>query len=117
MQWYLAKLVFRIDCGITAQPPSFDEQIRLIYAEDNLHAFQKARLIGDMETDHSKGQIDLPIKWKFVDIAELYLFDHLLDGAEMYSRKITYANADAYIRETQKKALCLFDEAVANFTA
>ena len=74
MQWYLVKLVFRIEYGVSSQPPAFDEQIRVIYAEDHLHAFQKARLIGDQEAMHSKVAIDELIRWKFIDIAELYLF-------------------------------------------
>ena len=73
-------------------------------------------MIGDQEAMHSKVAIDELIRWKFIDIAELYLFEPSLDGAEMYSLKTTYANAEAYIRETQKKALSIFDEAVTHFT-
>ena len=116
MKWYLAKLVYRILCGDGSHTPQFDEQLRLVMADDDLHAFQKARLIGDQEAMHSKVAIDELIRWKFIDIAELYLFEPSLDGAEMYSLKTTYANAEAYIRETQKKALSIFDEAVTHFT-
>jgi hypothetical protein len=116
LQALRSKVIKRIDYGVSPKPPSFDEQIRVIYAEDHLHAFQKARLIGDQEAMHTKVEIDKLIKWKFIDIAELYLFEPSLDGAEMYSLKTSYANADAYIRETQKKALSIFDEAVTQFT-
>ena len=47
MKWFLAKLVFRIHCGNGNHTPQFDEQLRLIYAEDELHAFHKARLLGE----------------------------------------------------------------------
>ena len=36
MKWYLAKLVYRIICGEGNHKPQFDEQLRLIYAEDDL---------------------------------------------------------------------------------
>ena len=47
MKWFLAKLVFLIHCGNGNHTPQFDEQLRLIYAEDELHAFHKARLLGE----------------------------------------------------------------------
>jgi hypothetical protein len=51
MEWYLAKLVYRIICGSGEHTAQFDEQLRLIYAEDELHAFNKAQLIGEKEQD------------------------------------------------------------------
>jgi hypothetical protein len=47
MNCYLAKIVYRIICGEGKHMPQFDEQLRLIYAEDDFHAFQKARIIGE----------------------------------------------------------------------
>src|SRR5476649_2560194 len=105
MQWYLAKLVYRIQCRDAHHTAEFDEQIRLIYAEDNLHAFQKARLMGEKEGEmqlHCAGTV---IAWKFIDVCELHKLDTGLDGAEMYSQIRVQENADAYIRDTQKRAL------------
>jgi hypothetical protein len=116
MQWYLAKLVYRIACDKRDHPAEFDEQIRLIEAEDDLHAFQKARLIGEKEGEIEMHSIGSIIAWKFVDGCELHKLDRLLDGAEMYSQIRIQENADAYIRDTRKKALFLFDHAVDRFT-
>src|ERR1051326_2143892 len=52
MNWYLAKIVYRIVCGDGNHTPQFDEQLRLIQASDELHAFQKARRLGEREQDH-----------------------------------------------------------------
>lgn len=118
MHWYLAKLVYRIVCTGHAKnkPAEFDEQIRLIYADDDLHAFQKARLLGEKEGETQVQCAESLISWKFIDVCELHTLDQLIDGAEMYSRICEQENADAYIRDTQKKALYLFDHAVDRFT-
>jgi len=42
MNWYLAKIVFRIVCGDGEHTPQFDEQLRLILASSKEEAFKKA---------------------------------------------------------------------------
>ncbi|HEV3251858.1 MAG TPA: DUF4288 domain-containing protein, partial [Puia sp.] len=42
MNWYLAKIVFRIICGEGQHIPQFDEQLRLIEAGNEVEAFEKA---------------------------------------------------------------------------
>ena len=51
MNWYLAKLVFRIICGDGDHTPQFDEQLRLIYAADEDEALYKAIQLGTDEQD------------------------------------------------------------------
>ncbi len=114
MQWYLVKLTYRIVCTDMEQA-EFDEQLRLIHAEDDLHAFQKARLIGEKEGEVRVQCAGSLICWKFIDVCEIHKLDPLIDGAEMYSQIRIQANADAYIRETQRRALFLFDNAVNQF--
>lgn len=117
MNWYLAKLVYRIhysDCGCQSE---FDEQLRLIIAEDRLHAFQKARLIGEKEEYCQSNNECTLIRWKFIDVCELHEMDPRMDGAEMYSQIQSQENADMYIRNTRKRALHLYDQAVENFTS
>ena len=46
MNWYLAKLVFRILCGDGKHTAQFDEQLRLILAGSKEEAFHKAQAIG-----------------------------------------------------------------------
>ncbi len=104
MNWYLAKIVYRIICGDGNHTPQFDEQLRLIHAEDELHAFQKARLIGHHEQDNFLNEVQKPVHWKFIDVSEIYLLDDLIDGAEMYSRIREEDDADIYIRITKLRA-------------
>lgn len=86
MQWFLAKLVYRIICGDGDHRPQYDEQLRLVCAEDELHAFNKAQLIGEREQDQFKNNNDRPVYWKFINVTELHLLETLTDGAEVYSR-------------------------------
>ncbi len=62
MNWYLTKIVYHIICGKGNHKPQFDEQLRLISAENNLHSFQKARLLGKKEEDGIKTKTEIDEK-------------------------------------------------------
>jgi hypothetical protein len=104
MNWYLSKLVFRIICGEGKHQPQFDEQLRLIQADNEEKAFEKATALGMKEQDQFFNQQEKLVQWKFINIAELYKLSGLLDGAELYSRIQETENADLYIELTNKKA-------------
>ena len=110
MKWYLAKLVYRIICGEGNHKPQFDEQLRLIYAEDNLHAFQKARTTGHREEDTFLNNSQKLVHWKFIDVPELHPLNELTDGAELYSRICEEDDADDYIKITYKRAAHLLEQ-------
>ncbi|CAN5400858.1 hypothetical protein BH11BAC3_BH11BAC3_41020 [soil metagenome] len=117
MNCYLAKLVYRIICGEGSHTAQFDEQIRLIYAEDYLHAFHKARLIGDSEGDNClDDDPSINVKWKFIDVSELLLVSTETDGAEIYTIVKEEDDADTYIRTIKKKATSILQEGLQNFT-
>jgi len=102
----MAKLVYQFICGSGTHTAQFNEQLRLIVAEDALHAFYKARLIGERETlDINKA--GLSIQWKFIDVTQLLPVDNLSDGAELWSCNNEDTNAEAYIRNTHQKATLL----------
>ena len=109
MKWYLAKFVYQIVCGDGNHTPQFDEQLRVVLADDELHAFQKARSMGEREQDNFLNQDSKPVRWKFIDVPELYAMNELMDGAEMYSRIREEDSADIYIRVTQMKAAHLLE--------
>jgi hypothetical protein len=108
MKWYLTKLVFQIVCGDGEHTPQFDEQLRLIFAEDELHAFYKARLLGDKEEDDFLNNIQKPVHWKFIDVSELYAMNEMIDGAEMYSKICEQEDATIYssLIKLKAKHLC-----------
>jgi hypothetical protein len=98
MKWFLAKLVYRILCGDGKHTPQFDEQLRLIHAENELHAFQKARLFGHREQDNFFNASKKPVLWKFIDVSEVHELNDLNDGVELYSRITEEENGDIYTK-------------------
>lgn len=122
MKWFLAKLVFQIICGSGNHTPQFDEQLRLIYAEDELHAFYKARLMGDeafvdtVENAKEKMENLVNVNWKFIDVTELHLLNCDADGAEIYSVIREQPDANLYISSTKKMASQLLQLGLHQFT-
>ncbi len=115
MNWYLAKIVYRIICGKGEHTAQFDEQLRLIEAEDALHAFNKAQLLGDRGQDTFLNQQHALVQWKFINVSELYQLDTLVDGAELYSKIKEEDDADSFIRITNLKAAHLLSVKAEQF--
>ncbi|MEO6812669.1 MAG: DUF4288 domain-containing protein [Ginsengibacter sp.] len=110
MKWYLAKLIYRIICGEGNHTPQFDEQLRLIHAEDDMHAFQKARKTGEKEEDSFLNNQQKPVHWKFIDVSELHPLNDLIDGAELYSKIGEEEDAESYIRMINNRAKHLHED-------
>jgi hypothetical protein len=108
MNWYLAKMVFRIVCGEGEHTPQFDEQLRLVSGDTKEEAFQKALEMGQKEEDTFYNSKEQLVQWKFINVSELYRLSELIDGAELYSRIEEKENADAYIYTVNQKAENIF---------
>lgn len=104
MKWYLAKIVYRIICGDGDHTPQFDEQLRLIEANDNFQAFQKARLLGHREQDNFMNVDNKPVYWKFLDVTELLEMNNFSDGLEIYSEIKEEPQDKEYISFIKRKA-------------
>lgn len=104
MNWFLAKIVYRIVCGEGNHTAQFDEQLRLIQAADETEAFEKAKTIGEQEQEMFLNQEQKLVTWQFVNVCELYKISALIDGAELYSRIQETDNADSYMDLVHKKA-------------
>ncbi len=103
MNWYMAKIVYRIICGEGNHTPQFDEQLRLIEADSEVMAFEKAKAIGEKEQESFLNQKKQLVQWKFINVAELYGLS-LTDGAEMYSRVQETEHAGSFIDTINKRA-------------
>lgn len=104
MSWFLSKIVYQIICGEGEHTPQFDEQLRLIEADDEATAFTKARTIGELEQELFFNQQQKMVQWKFINVCELYKLSALIDGAELYSRVQETDNAALYTELVHKKA-------------
>ncbi|MBX2896756.1 MAG: DUF4288 domain-containing protein [Cyclobacteriaceae bacterium] len=101
MNWYLVKLVFQIvnDNG-TAQ---FDEQMRLIQADELEWAVEKASVLGWLE---QSGDTRHP--WRFIDVADIRRVEVLEDGIQLCAHTVEVENAEDYIQLTKLNAAKAF---------
>jgi hypothetical protein len=103
MNWYIAKMVFRIVCGDGNHAAQFDEQLRLIQAHNREEALQKAEIMGGREEEIFFNMNQQLVKWEFVGACELYTLHGLTDGAELYSRIEEKDNVDGYLHIIRQK--------------
>lgn len=104
MKWYLVKLVFQVLSGEGAHTPQFDEQVRLIKADEVNWAYEKATVIGWLEQRSFLNHRDENVTWKFIEIAEIHEVENPEDGVLLCSYTIEPDNAKDYIEMTRIKA-------------
>ncbi|WP_276363195.1 DUF4288 domain-containing protein [Daejeonella sp. H1SJ63] len=107
MNWYVAKLIFRITCGNGNHLPQFDEQLRLISAKNEQEALAKARKMISEEQSILENRDDKAFRWNFINMTELYQLDELKDGSEIYCNILEVNDADQYIEMSHQKALLI----------
>lgn len=110
MKWYLAKMVYQIVCGNGEHTAQFDEQLRLIAANHEDEAFQKAFSIGKEEQESFLNQKNELVRWQFINVSELYRLSKLIDGAEIYSRINEVDDAGAYTNFVHRKAESILEK-------
>jgi Domain of unknown function (DUF4288) len=86
MNWFIAKIVYQIICGDGNHCPQFDEQLRLVFANDFPDAFEKATDIGNLEATCFANDKNQLVQWKFIAVPELIPVQEFKHGAEIYSR-------------------------------
>ncbi|HYH57003.1 MAG TPA: DUF4288 domain-containing protein [Anseongella sp.] len=97
MSWYIAKIVFQVICGDGEHTPQFDEQLRLIQAENEQQALKKAVEIGLEEQNTFNNSKDESVIWSFIDVSELQRVNELKDKTELYSRIVEPENEENYV--------------------
>jgi hypothetical protein len=107
MNWYVAKLVFRVISGDGNHNAQFDEQLRLINADCEYTAFEKASHIGRANQDSFLNNNKQTVQWQFIDVAELNHLGELKDGAELYYNIHEAPDADLYIAWAHHKSALL----------
>lgn len=107
MNWYVAKIVFQIISGEGDHQPQFDEQLRLVSADNERQAFEKACNMGRQNQDRFVNVKKQTVQWQFIDVAELNPVSELTDGAELYYNIHEEADAELYIKWTHHKSALL----------
>lgn len=116
MNWYVAKLIFRITCGNGNHQPQFDEQLRLISASGEKEALRKAQKLISEEKLVFENKDQSAIRWEFITMTELYQVDELKDGSEIYCNILEVNNAEEYIEMSHQKALLISQNQQASVT-
>lgn len=113
MNWYVAKLVYRIVCGAGKHKPQYDEQVRLFAATSLAEALEKAYSTGAAEAVCFPNQHKQMVQWQFMDVVELYLLPAVIDGAELHSRIEECDNAADYEAFVRHKAQYITTQATS----
>ncbi len=106
MNWYVAKIIFRI-ASEGAQKPQFDEHMRLVAADSFEEAFLKARIIGISEEDAFLNHRNKMVKWEFINVAELHPVNELKDGTELYSSIHEVEEEADYVEQVHQRAVLM----------
>jgi len=107
MNWYVAKIVFRVISGEGNHNAQFDEQLRLISGNTEQEAFKKATQIGIDNQDSFLNNREQTVKWQFIDVAEINPINALTDGTELYYNIHEAPDADLYIAWAHHKSALL----------
>jgi len=107
MNWYIAKIVFKISNGGVQHKSQFDEHLRLIQATSFEEAILKARILGIREEDYFLNDQQQPVKWEFVNVSELFPLNEIKDGLEVYSQIREIEEAKLYIHSVHQRAASL----------
>lgn len=80
---YIARIIFRIQAGGSIH--SFDEQLRMIEAENRQDAGTIARLTGEQEEGLIESAGGEKIRWEFIGVSGLWELHENRNGALVYS--------------------------------
>ncbi|MBK7652993.1 MAG: DUF4288 domain-containing protein [Flammeovirgaceae bacterium] len=98
------KVSFQVLSGEGEHTPQFDEQVRLIKADEVNWAYEKATVIGWLEQRSFLNHRAENVTWKFIEIAEIHEVENPEDGVLLCSYTVEPDNAQEYIESTQLKA-------------
>jgi hypothetical protein len=84
MKWFIARFVYQVIIGIGNHIPQFDEQWRLIRADELEWAKEKATILGRLGECSFVNERQETVTWKFISAVDICPIG-LEDGAEIYS--------------------------------
>ena len=107
MNSYIAKLVFQIICGAGNHTAQFDEQLRLILAENAELAFESALQIGGEEQTSFYNRKDQLVQWKFIGVSNLHELGKLEHATEIYSAITERDDGERFVQEVKIRSRLL----------
>ncbi|MCU0419715.1 MAG: DUF4288 domain-containing protein [Cyclobacteriaceae bacterium] len=101
MNWYIARFVYQIVLPNAAGAPQFDEQVRLVRADEAAWAWEKAHVLGRLGECTLENENNQSVQWKFVGVTNMYPLHDLADGAELFSDTWHPANGEEFLHTAQ----------------
>ncbi len=102
---YLAKMKFNININEENQSSQFDEQTRVIEAKSSEEAFIKARSLGRKEEEVFLNKENKSVRWKFIDVIDLFHLEQAKDGEQLYSLTHEKEDAKTFINYIRHKSM------------
>jgi hypothetical protein len=93
MKTYLARLVFQVDWEPQQTNTAFEEQIRLIIAEDKLDAYTQANACGHTELGEFPFYRGGSVNWKFLGLTSLDEIGQIHSGMLIDSSQRNHVNS------------------------
>ncbi len=97
MNWYLVKIMFQIICGNGNHKPQFEEQLRIVLANDAEEAIAKTNSVALQEEEAFMNQSNQLVQWKLIAITDIYPLQTGVDGAALFSKISEEENAAMFI--------------------
>lgn len=104
MNWYLTKLVFQVRSGAGAHAPQFDEQWRVIRADEVAWAHEKATVLGRLDESSFLNNEQEKVKWTFIEVADIIHIGEFKDGEQIFSATEEPTNPESYIQSLKIQA-------------
>lgn len=108
MNWYLARMVFQMVSGDENRPALFDEQWRLIRADEMKWAREKATILGHLNSQLEPHAAE-KVKRKFIAVADIFEVSHSADGAKVLSTTAEPKDAEHYLAMLSARSKQLVD--------
>lgn len=106
---FITKIIWHIKSESNQKFAEFDEQLRLIKANNSETAFNKAKLLGLQHQETLINNKGMEVSWNYVNVEfvkEITSFD---DGIEICAHTVKVDNAQQYINEINVKAVLDFE--------
>jgi hypothetical protein len=107
MNSYLTKLIFNISIDRQKEYSQFDEQVRIVKAQNMEEAFLKARTIGKQQEESFPNKNNELVSWKFIDVIDLHQLEEIEDGEQVYAHTHETENTNSFIEFTRQKSMVI----------
>ena len=98
MKWFAVNCIYQIIFGDGLHSPQFNEQVRLIEAENIRDAITKAKQFASGYNPSFRNSEGKNVVWNFVDVGGIIEIKQPKDGVEVSSKILEPESIEAYLK-------------------